>query len=303
MVLTLKYNLGLFFVLFFFISSSFSQRGSLIHHKEKIEIIHFNDSLKDIIDSIKASMPYLKTELNTSNKAVFWGRTFGLNQFSVEPCLIFKTNKGFYFYNTNYYWSKDALPNLFAKSDLGIGYEKDISENFSFSINYERWLYYNGGENVKKAIQNSTELQLFYAFNYLNLEAVSYYMFGDYKIFETDFKISQEFHLHTFSKNCYLYVFPELTSIFANKNFLPIYSVVQPTMNNRNYFRLIDLELTIPFRLELKNFDFEPTFHYNKPIKQVNENVSAFIYFSLGLSYNFYFDKKKQLKTLYEKYK
>ena len=37
---------------------------------------------------------------------------------------------------------------------------------------------------------------------------------------------------------------------------------------------------------------------YNVPIKQPNENVQSFSYYSLKLSYNFYFDKEKNTETL-----
>ncbi len=239
--------------------------------------------------------------MDAANKAVFWGRTFGLNQYSAEPSLVFNTGKGLYFYNTNYYWSKDASPNAIAKSDFGIGYEKNLTSNLSGSLSYEKWLYYNGDNYVKHAIQNSIESQVIYEFDWFNLESSIYYMFGNINIFETDFNISQEFFLHSFSKYSALYFFPEFTSIFANKNFLPIYSAIPSNFLNNTNFRLIDLELNLPLRLQIKNIAIEPDFHYNIPIQEPNENVHPFNYYSLKLTYNIYFDKEIKIKKRYEK--
>ena len=282
-------------------SNSFAQRGSKeIDKKREIRRNAF-DSITDIIDSVKEILPSIEIGLDAANKAVFWGRTFGLNQYSIEPSLTFNTGKGLYFYNTNYYWSKDAAPNLIAKSDFGIGYEKDLTKNLSASLSYEKWLYYNGDYYVKHAIQNSIELQATYDLDWFNVGSSAYYMFGNINVLETDFTLSQEFFLFSFSKQYGLYFFPEFTSIFANKNFLPIYGDIPTSFQNNTTYRLIDLELNLPLRLQLKKFEIEPNFHYNIPIKQPNENVHPFSYYSLKLTYNFYFDKDKKIKKLYEK--
>ena len=158
-------------ILFTFLVNSiaFAQRGSLFNHKNRVERNNVYDSISTIIDSVKETLPALEIELNSANKAVFWGRTFGLDQYSIEPSLLFNTGKGLFLYNTNYFWSEDASPNLIAKSDFGIGYEKDLTERLSASVSYERWLYYNGDNYVKHAIQNSIQSQVFYDFDFLNL--------------------------------------------------------------------------------------------------------------------------------------
>jgi hypothetical protein len=282
-------------------SVTFAQRGSKsIDKKREIGRTAF-DSIMTMIDSVKETLPSIEIAFEGANKAVFWGRTFGLNQYSIEPSLVFNTGKGLYFYNTNYYWSKDVTPNLIAKSDFGIGYEKDFTENFTASLSYEKWLYYNGDTYVKHALQNSIESQATYDFDWFNLGASAFDMFGNINVFETDFMISQEFFICSFSKYNALYFFPEFTSIFANKNFLPIYGDIPPSYLNNNKFRLIDLELNLPLRIQLKNFEVQPAFHYNIPIKEPNETVHPFNYFSVRVAYNFYFDKQKKLKKMYEK--
>lgn len=291
--------LKLLWFVFFISTASFAQRGSrVIETKREITNSAF-DSITSIIDSLKEEMPSFEISLDAANKAVFWGRTFGLNQYSAEPALVFKTGKGLYFYNTNYYWSKDALPYTIAKSDFGIGYEKSFTEDFSASLSYERWLYYNGDNYVKHALQNSIESQAVYDFEWFNLESSVFYMFGNINVIETNFNISQEFLLFSKTKVYGLYFFPEFTSIFANKNFLPIYTDIPGSYLNNNKFRLIDLELILPLRLDLKNFEIEPTFHYNIPINQPNENLHPFNYVSLRIAYNIYFDKDKKLKKIY----
>ena len=288
-------------LILFISAATFAQRGSkALDTKRELGRTAF-DSIMTMIDSVKETLPSIEIGLDAANRAVFWGRTFGLNQYSIEPSLTFNTGKGLYLYNTNYYWSKDATPNVIAKSDFGIGYEKNLTDNLSTSLSYERWLYYNGDTYVKHAIQNSIEGQAMYDFDWFNLESAVTYMAGTINVFETDFNISQEFFLCSFHKYCGLYFFPEFTSIFANKNFLPIYTDIPSNFVNNNKFRLIDLELNLPLRLEIKNLQIEPNFHYNIPIKEPNEIVHRIGYVSLKLTYNFYFDKNKKLKKLYQK--
>src|SRR5581483_5383422 len=82
----------------------------------------WNDSITDIIDSLKEMMPSIEVGSDYTNKVVFWGRDFGRKQFGFENSVIFKTGRGLFFNYTGNVWS--AMPSPYAKTDVGIGYEK-----------------------------------------------------------------------------------------------------------------------------------------------------------------------------------
>lgn len=256
-----------------------------------------NDSLLNRLDSIKDALPFLELSLEGANKAIFWGRSFGLNQYTALPSFVFSTGKGFYLYNTNYYWSADAKPNLLAKSDIGIGYDKQWNDIFSSGISYERWLFYNGDSFVKKAIQNSLEGRVAAELDWINIELSGYYMFGNVKIFESDLELSQEFYLGTLFKKIRTYLIPEMVLIGANKNFLPIYNAIPILPLDNDKFRFLDYDFFLPLKISFGNFEISPGVHYNIPFNQPGENLKPFFYYNMSLTYTFYHDKKNELKN------
>lgn len=251
------------------------------------------DSIEEIQDSIKETLPSIEFNSEISNKVVFWGRTFGVNQIGLDPTIVFNTGKGLYFYTTSYYWSQDADPNLFAKSDFGLGYYKKISKNWSIYLNYEKWKYFNGDNFVRNAITNSLEANATLSLDWINVESSLYYLFGNIKIVELNVNVSQEFDLFQFGKHTNVSFFPELATVFADKNFLPIYSDFPSNFQNINSFRLLNVALNLPFVIQMNNVEIEPVFHLNFPIQQPNESVKPFHYTSLKLAYTFYFQKDK----------
>ena len=256
----------------------------------------YSDSINEIQDSIKETLPSIEFNSEISNQVVFWGRTFGVNQIGLDPTIVFNTGKGFYFYTTSYYWSQDAAPNLFAKSDIGIGFTKKISDNWSIYFNYEKWLYFNGDSFVRKAITNSLEANASFSLDWINFESSLYYLFGNIKIVELNVNVSQEFDLFRYRKYTTVSFFPEISTVFADKNFLPIYSDFPSNFQNINSFRPLNVALNLPLDFQINNLEIEPIFHFNFPIQQPNESVKPFHYYSLKLAYTFYFQKEKLIQ-------
>ncbi|MBS1647320.1 MAG: hypothetical protein JST67_08260 [Bacteroidetes bacterium] len=273
-----------------------AQRGTPDMNRKKSFFFRENDSLLSRIDSIKDILPSLELSMDGANKAIFWGRTFGLNQYTLIPSIVLSSGKGFYLYNTNYYWSKDATPNAIAKSDIGVGYDKQWNDIFSTGVSYERWIYYNGSSFVKKAIQNSLEARAAAELEWFNVELSEFYMFGTVNIFETDLELSQEFYIGTLFKKIRTYIIPEMTLIGANSNFLPIYNTAPIVPQNNNKFRLIDYELYLPIKASFANCDVSAGVYYNIPFNQTGESLKPFFYYGFSVSYTFYRDKKDLLK-------
>ena len=250
------------------------------------------DSLVLKTDSIRSNLSSFEVGINVQPQVVYWGRTFGLKQNGLDLALLFTSKKGVFIYTTFYYWSMEATPNTIAFGDIGIGYEKEFNKNIYASISYEKWLTFNGEDYVNKALNNAITLQTSFDFNWFNFSAIAYNMFGIYNVLENDFLINKKILLHTFSKKCVLFIKPEISSVFANKNFLPIYGDFPHTYDNRTNYKLIDIETNLPVRLLLNNAYIEPAFHYAFPVNQGNENLKPFFYFTFKLAVKLYVNKK-----------
>ncbi len=256
-----------------------------------------NDSVIELIDSLKEISPSIEFGGGAMNKVVFWGRTFGVKQFGIEPYLMYKTGKGLYFYIAENYWS--AMTNKFAKTDVGLGYERQFTDRFYASLGYERWFFHNGTSDVRKALINYVEADLNYDFDFLSFEPTFYLMFGKDYFFQTDLTISGDYYLFSFLKTGEIYLKPQFITTFANQTFLPLYSSYPANYIKNQSFKLIDFELILPLSCTIKNSEIAANFHYNVPVKAPNETVHPFYYFSLQFTHNFYLDHKK-INTLYK---
>jgi hypothetical protein len=254
------------------------------------------DSLLNKIDSLKEISPGIEFSSDFANKIVFWGRDFGRPQFGFENNVTFKNGKGFYLSYTSYIWS--SMPNPYAKTDIGVGYERQFTDRFYASVGYERWFFNNGDDYVKKALVNYTEAEMNFDFDWITFESSFYYMNGLENIFQADINVIKEIFLFSFSRSGNVSMQPQFLTTFANQAFLPIYSNYPTGFINEKKFKPLDFELSIPFSVKVRNLEIAPNFHYNIPVKIGNEQISSFFYFSCRLSYNFYFTKGK-LKKLY----
>ncbi|MEO6903479.1 MAG: hypothetical protein ABI315_10005 [Bacteroidia bacterium] len=266
-----------------------------IHSQNRVAPI-MKDSIIDYIDSVKDVTSCIEFNNRFDNKLVFWGRDFGDKQYGVESNIIYKQGKGLYLYLTNNYWS--AMVNKFAKIDLGIGYEHQFNDRIYASARYERWFFQNGRRYGRRALKNCINANLDIDLDYINVETSLYSMWGIEHVYQIDLNLYQEIQLFPIFKSGFVTTTPQFLTSFANQALLPIYSDVSFNYINERKFTLVDMELSLPIQLKIRNLKIGPDFHYNIPIKIENEEINPFFYFSIHLNYNFYFDHGK-LKRIY----
>jgi hypothetical protein len=259
---------------------------------------YISDSIASLIDSLKESVPSLELSTEYENKVVFWGRDFGLPQYGINPGFIFKTGVGFYFYGFNHYWS--AMPNILSKTDLGIGFEKQVTEKFYFSLAYENWTFYYKDKFFQNALKNYLEAQISYNLQGVNIEPTVYYMFGSQQIFQADLSINKELFITDLFNRGDLSVSPSATAIFASQNFLPLYSYSNIRFARGNAVKLVDYDFSLPFKFQFHYLNIEPAFHYNIPVALPKEVIDSYFYFTIRLAYTIYFDKGR-ISELYKK--
>ncbi|HWY12244.1 MAG TPA: hypothetical protein VN026_13010 [Bacteroidia bacterium] len=278
-----------------YLVSMFFLCSIVIKSQNKKEITK-NDSIIDLIDSLKEITPSIEVSSDYNSKVTFWGRDFGRKQFGFENNLIYKTGKGFFLSYTGYIWS--AMPKPYAKTDIGLGYERQFTDRFYGSLGYERWFFNTNNSYVKKALANYIEANVNYDLGWINIEPSFYYMFGNVNVYQTDINLYSEINLFSFLKSGNVSLKPQWLTTLASQAFLPIYTDYPAGYVNENKFKLVDFEFSLPVSIKIKNLEFEPNFHYNIPVKINNEQISSFFYFSIHLGYNFYFSKGK-IKKLY----
>jgi hypothetical protein len=258
-----------------------------------------DDSFFYALDSIKNVTPSIEVGNDYTNKVLFWGRDFGLNQFGFEPRITFKTGKGLYVYASQYYWS--ALTNPWAKTDFGIGYEKQVTDRIYVSGAYERWIFYNGTPHDQHGLQNYFEFQLNFDFDYFSIEPTAYYMVGNRQIFQTDLVIKGDYRIATFLKTGRVFLQPEVLMTNATSTY---FSNVVSSQNNTNSdqqrgFKIVDYEFMLPLTINFKNIIFQSAYHFACPIKvQPNENVHTLSYLTLSLAYTLFLKKTQAIPRL-----
>ena len=256
------------------------------------------DSIQNKIDSIKENSSAFEFGIDYVNKLNFWGRTFGVNQFGSSPYIMYKHKSGVYAYFAENYWS--GMDQKFAKSEIGIGFQKQYSDKFYYSFGYERWTFSNLSKGTKAPLSNYLELILNYETKLLTLEPSFYAMFGTHHFYQVDLNFYKNIYLTTLFDHLDISIEPTFFSTIANQSFLPMYTQNYPVdyKQNNKSLKLIDLEFNIPIVLGYKNYEVKPIVHFNTPINAPNENLKSYFYFSFNLVYNFYLDKG-QIKKLY----
>jgi hypothetical protein len=249
------------------------------------------DSLLDIVDSLKDVTPSIEISDEFTNNVVFWGRLYQQKQFGSQTNVIYKNGKGLYIYAIEYYWSKMKKP--WAETDLGIEYDKQLSDNSYASLSYERWISGNGNKQKRGALQNDIEMKFNYDFNYFSVEPGVYYMFGNLTVFQSDLLIKGNYKLFRFSKTGRVFLKPEFMITGSTSSILRIaYASLPPGNFNNNTFKIVDYELALPLAFQYKNFELKLAVHSAYPINIIpSENLKPFLYYTAGLSYTGFFRK------------
>jgi hypothetical protein len=286
--------------------SLFAQIEKSIKIDGQVQVIQ--DSLaqfkEDSIDLVRENSGLLSMEAGYSSKVIYRGRDFGLIQHGFNSVLTYKIPSGLYFNLNNYNWSGIHSP--IAKTDLGIGLDKDISEYFNINCSYERWFLANDTFFLGMNYNNMILSALSTNFERLNGELGIYYLWGKENAYliegTTEYKVelpstTRDFHWNlnlTFNLSFYASdkVKNDTTRFFSNNApFLSIkskYTLQSPS--------LVNYEALLKLNIEYRNLVITPAYHYNYPISVSYEDPplsqylkSGFGYFSLNVLYNLYF--------------
>ena len=88
-----------------------------------------------------------------SSNIVNAGRNYGIDQFGLSPGVSFYHKSGIYA-DYSGYWNS-AFDPMYTVSMLSAGYLGNFARKFSYSINYERWLYNQKNSELSNGFKNS----------------------------------------------------------------------------------------------------------------------------------------------------
>jgi hypothetical protein len=224
------------------------------------------------------------------NKVNYRGRDFGINQYGIQPTINYRTSKGLSLFTTGYYWS--GMPTKWAKTDLGIEYEKQVTKRLGLTLGYERWFFTNGTKEDRKQLNNFTELYLSYDLDIINIGSGFYYMFGTKKSYLIDLEISSYFEARR-KLGADKIIFEPVFRMMWGNQFITLGSINSVSYSNNNFFGILDYEAGAQLTYKIKNFEFKPVYNFAYPVNGTAEqSVRPFSYFTFTINYVLHFSPR-----------
>lgn len=241
-------------------------------------------------DSGDLSTPELIIGSRFNNKVNFWGRNFGIDQYGIDPYAVVNFGNGFYVYGATLFWSK--MPEKPVETDIGLGFESQISRAFYIYAGYERWLSHSSDYYSKKSLENYLEGIINYDLKWFQLEGAAYFMFGIDRLLVIDCSLTRNFIVSRYSNNGKFMISPYITSTFSNESLALIFGDIEDGFgeNPEPGLRVAGFEIRTPVIFSIGRFELELNPCYNIPVNYPNENIRQFASFSADLNYTFPLD-------------
>ena len=173
------------------------------------------DEPSEEVDNSEKS--YVSVGLSYDSKVLFQGRTDGIQQFGMSPSVVYQHKKGF---NASYsanFWSAEATqPSL---HNLGMGWDFDLSNTWSLSLNYARWFLGNGDATDASALNNYASVDLSFAPGTWSFSASPSFNFGSTAALALNFSATKFFIFKKiFGDNDRFLVMPTFSTTVASDN-------------------------------------------------------------------------------------
>jgi hypothetical protein len=247
-----------------------------------------------IVDNSDKS--YVSVGLSYDSKVVFQGRTDGIQQFGMSPTVVYQHKKGF---NASYsasFWSAEATqPSL---HNLGVGWDFELSDSWSLSLNYARWLLGNGDATDASALNNYASFDLSFAPGTWSFSASPSVNFGSTAALALNFSATKFFIFKKiFSDDDRIIILPTISTTVASDN---RFSASKSNLKKLKKglkgqtFNPTVYEISIPVKYKMNDhFSFGATFHYVVPLNltTAEKGLTGLNYFSLNTGYKFFMGK------------
>lgn len=249
-----------------------------------------DEPIEEVDNSEKS---YVLVGLSYDSKVLFQGRTDGIEQFGMTPNVVYQHKKGF---NASYsanFWSAEATqPSL---HNLGVGWDFDLSDSWSLSLNYARWFLGNGDVADVSALNNYASVDVSFAPSTWSFSASPSVNFGSSAALALNFSVTKFFIFRKiFSDNDRFLIMPTITTTVASDNRFSASKAALKRLKKgltAQSFNATIYEITLPVKYRLNdNLSFGATFHYAVPLNlsAAEKGLTGTTYFSLKMDYKFF---------------
>jgi hypothetical protein len=258
--------------------------------------LSFPNLLKAQIDSTEEATntdkSYFSVGLNYDSKVVFQGRTDGIEQFGMSPSVSYQHKKGFNAsYSANFWSAETSQPSL---HNLGLGWDIELSDTWSLSLNYARWFLGNGDAADANALNNYASIDVSYAPGTWSFSVLPSANFGSSAALSMNFSATKFFIFSKiFTDKDRILILPTISTTVASDNRFSASKAALKKLKKGLTGQSIKptvFEITIPVKYKLNdNWSIGATFHYVTPLNLTNaeKNLTGISYFSLSSSYKF----------------
>jgi len=236
----------------------------------------------DSMDEALEKISQFRFQAGYLSKVVFVGRNFGVRQFGVAPGVTYHHRSGLNLEYEGNFWS--GMPNRYALTDLGIYYEKSLSDHFYLSTGYWR-LFFNDEDPEERKLLNNVFMFEGGWLNTIGSIAASYYfMGGTEQAHCLDLNLSKSIDFYALLGADRLSLEPAFTFMFSTANYLLFLDDLPETeLENQGAFKIANYEFTLPvIYRKLGKFEINGSWHYAMPVNAiVGENLKSFSYLTL----------------------
>jgi hypothetical protein len=261
------------------------------------------DNVQDALDSVRDKESSLTLDMTYTSQVVYRGRNYGLIQPGLAPSLTYRHRLGWYALTTNYYWP--GTTGGIARTDIGAGYQKDVTDWLNVDFLYERWIYHYGNDEIRNSLNNYLAGNFTFYPKHMIITATAYYSWGTESTISTQLNVSGDFQLPTFIPHTRIYIRPQVLAIWATEVNIPVTEQVVVRRRARTVqrpgsevFAVVDYEFAVPVVFRWGRVELTPSFHYAFPQNLLPEEAGAtpYPYYTVQLSVPFYFKKRPAVK-------
>jgi hypothetical protein len=274
-----------------------------------------NQSNQQEADSIQASSTSLSAfselalRINFLNRALSYGRDFGINQSAMTATATYFHKSGV-FASAAGYWYSEATPS-YSLTLLSLGYNGDFTDDWSYAVGYDRYIFNPTADGI---ISNGLNAYTNYDFGHLNIGANFGYLFGEEKAYNASISLSGFWKIKNVGFIDKITFTPSLSAALGTESvplgrFTPAQFEranqrpwVQRKLANRNpnrplpqvqatekqVFGLMAWNFAVPVRLTEGMFRLGIAWNYVIPVKLPEEDYTDFTpsaFFNFSLAY------------------
>ncbi len=231
------------------------------------------------------------------NQTFYAGREIGDNMYNVNSQLFLFSSKGFYLGASGMWYSQ--LKPAYNNTVLLAGFYKTLNrkKTLAISASYSRYFYYQPDTSFEYLFNNNLSTGFTLKNKWIGVRLNTNFLFGQDFGINVMPKIFSNITIIRFGKYNRFRFEPEVNWLFssesveyASSGYSGSHNTSDLSVNTRDAYGMLNMQLYLPFALSLGNFEFEAGYTVNIPHSldsNIKYPVSSSISVSLGYMFIF----------------